>query len=244
MRRTPAGSESDTFAATSTTSAPRRRAPSASASPIRPLERLPMKRTESIGSRVPPAVTSTRSPSQDPRAAGRSASTSASSRSGDGSRPTPISPREASAPSSGSITRTPRSRSVARFAWVAGSAYMRSFIAGATTRGAGQARNEVVSIESAIPAASLAIVFAEAGAIKHRSALAASSRWPIGSWSGSGSPGNAPRSGSRSNSSSSTGAPTMPSNEAEPTKRCAAGVISTRTPCPARVASRASSRAL
>ena len=80
--------------------------------------------------------------------------------------PTPCSPREASAPSSGSITRTPRSRSVARFAWVAASAYMRSFIAGATTRGAGQARNEVVTIESAIPAASLAIVFADAGAIR------------------------------------------------------------------------------
>ena len=40
-----------TFAATRVTSAPRRLARSASASPIRPLERLPMKRTESIGSR-------------------------------------------------------------------------------------------------------------------------------------------------------------------------------------------------
>ena len=43
---------------------------------------------------------------------------------------------------------------------------MRSFIAGATSRGAAQARNEVVTIESAIPAASLAIVFAEAGATR------------------------------------------------------------------------------
>ena len=42
----------------------------------------------------------------------------------------------------------------------------------------------------------------------------------------------------------STGAPTMPSNEAAPTNRFAAGVISTRTPCPARVASRASSKRL
>ena len=45
----------------------------------------------------------------------------------------------------------PRSRSVARFACVAASLYMRSFIAGATARGAVQARNEVVSIESAMP---------------------------------------------------------------------------------------------
>ena len=49
---------------------------------------------------------------------------------------------------------------------MAASAYMRSFIAGATSRGAVQARNEVVSIESAMPAASFAIVFAEAGAIR------------------------------------------------------------------------------
>jgi hypothetical protein len=40
------------------------------------------------------------------------------------------------------------------------------FIAGATRRGAVQARKAVVGIESAIPAVSLAIVFAEAGAIR------------------------------------------------------------------------------
>ena len=68
IRRTPAGSGSETLAATRVTCAPRRAACSASASPIRPLERLPMKRTESIGSRVPPAVTRTRSPSHDPPA--------------------------------------------------------------------------------------------------------------------------------------------------------------------------------
>jgi hypothetical protein len=43
---------------------------------------------------------------------------------------------------------------------------MRSFIAGATARGAGQARNDVVTIESAIPAASFATVLAEAGATR------------------------------------------------------------------------------
>ncbi len=43
---------------------------------------------------------------------------------------------------------------------------MRSFIAGATSRGAAQARKEVVSIESAAPPASFAIVLAEAGATR------------------------------------------------------------------------------
>ena len=43
---------------------------------------------------------------------------------------------------------------------------MRSFIAGATRRGAAQARKDVVTIESAMPAASFAIVFAEAGATR------------------------------------------------------------------------------
>jgi hypothetical protein len=101
-----------------------------------------------------------------------------------------------------------------------------------------------VSIESAIPAASLAIVLAEAGAIRKASQLAASSRWPIGSCWGWGSPGNEPRSGSRSNSEARTGAPVIPSNEAGPTKREAASVITTRTPWPATVASRANSNDL
>ena len=84
--------------------APRR---AARAMPMRPLERLPMKRTGSIGSRVPPAVTSTRRPSQGRSPVGSAASTRASRRSGSGRRPRPNSPREASLPSSGSITSTP-----------------------------------------------------------------------------------------------------------------------------------------
>ena len=60
-----------TLAAIRVTSAPRRAAAAARARPMRPLERLPMKRTGSIGSRVPPAVTRTRSPSQGRRAAGQ-----------------------------------------------------------------------------------------------------------------------------------------------------------------------------
>ena len=62
---TPSGRGSETLAQTTVTSAPRRAASAANARPIRPDERLPTKRTESIGSRVPPAVTSTRRPSRD-----------------------------------------------------------------------------------------------------------------------------------------------------------------------------------
>ena len=47
---------------TRVTLAPRDAASSATAWPCLPDERLPMKRTGSIGSRVPPAVTTTRSP--------------------------------------------------------------------------------------------------------------------------------------------------------------------------------------
>ena len=225
-RRMPGSACIETLAATRVTSAPRRAARSARASPIRPEERLPMKRTGSIGSRVPPAETSTRRPSQGPIGPGAACSIASSSARGSGNLPTPCSPREASAPSSGSITVMPRCRSVARLACVAASRYIRSFIAGATSRGASQARNDVVSIESAIPAASLAMVFADAGATRYASALATTSRWPIGSCSGTGSPGKAPRAGSRSNSSMRTGAPTIPSNEALPMNFSAVGVIS------------------
>ena len=61
---TPAGAGTARLAARSVTSAPRRRASAASATPIRPEERLPTKRTASIGSRVPPAETTTRRPAQ------------------------------------------------------------------------------------------------------------------------------------------------------------------------------------
>ena len=57
-----AGGGTARFAASSVTSAPRFRASSARATPIRPDERLPRKRTASSGSRVPPALTSTRRP--------------------------------------------------------------------------------------------------------------------------------------------------------------------------------------
>ena len=61
---------------------------------------------------------------------------------------------------------TPRSRSVCRFARVAGCSYMRLFIAGARSTGQVAASAQLLSRLSASPAASLAIVFAEAGAIR------------------------------------------------------------------------------
>jgi hypothetical protein len=117
-------------------------------------------------------------------------------------------------------------------------------MAGATTSGAVFASAALVSRLSASPPASLAIVLAEAGATTSASQRATSSRCEIASWSGAGSPGNAPRAGSASNSSTSTGAPVTPSNVARPTNRRLAGVWITRTEWPAFAASLTSSTAL
>ena len=122
--------------------------------------------------------------------------------------------------------------------------YMASFIAGARISGRRQASAAAVSRLSAWPAASLAIVLAEAGAIAKTSAVSTSARCESGVCAGGGSPGNAPRSGSGSHSLISTGAPVMPANEAVPTKRVDASVWITRTACPAFVARRVSSSAL
>ena len=63
---TPRGGATLMAPAISVTDAPRSRAASAMAAPILPLLRLPMKRTGSSGSRVPPALTTTCSPSRSP----------------------------------------------------------------------------------------------------------------------------------------------------------------------------------
>ena len=138
----------------------------------------------------------------------------------------------------------PRSRSSARLAWVAACSHIRSFIAGATITGQLAPSAALVSRLSASPWASLAIVFADAGAISSTSAAALSARWLAGSWVGSGSPGKLPRSGSRSNSLLSTGAPLSAANEAAPTNRWAVRVWMTRTAWPSPVARRTSSSAL
>ena len=63
---TPGGAATARFAPSSVTCAPRRRASAASATPMRPDERLPTKRTASIGSRVPPAEIRMRLPASGP----------------------------------------------------------------------------------------------------------------------------------------------------------------------------------
>ena len=137
-----------------------RAACSASAKPIRPDERLPTKRTASIGSRVPPAVTSTRRPtsSGERRGRGRPASAPRSPRAARraraGARRPPRRPRPAG-PLPGSSTATPRARSVATFACVAGCSHMRSFIAGATSSGQVAASAALVSRLSARPCGEL-----------------------------------------------------------------------------------------
>ena len=85
------------------TVAPRSRAASAMAVPILPLDRLPMKRTGSMGSRVPPALTTTLSPSRSP-ARSKSRSTASAMVAGSARRPIPVRP-EASDPTSGSTIR-------------------------------------------------------------------------------------------------------------------------------------------
>jgi hypothetical protein len=201
-----------------------------------------MKRTASIGSRVPPAETSSRSPA---RSGGTSAAcTAASSSGGSGRRPTPNSPGEPSEPTPGSSTVTPRARNVARFACVAGCSYMALFMAGATISGLRHANAAAVTRLSASPAASFARVSAVAGAIRYRSACSTSARCESGACSGSGSPGNTPRNGSGSHSVTRTGAPVMPANVAVPTKRVDASVCTTRTLWPAFSASRVNSTAL
>ncbi len=106
-RSTPRGVGSSTGPATSSTSAPLRAASCARAKPMRPLDRLLMKRIGSSASRVGPAVTRTRRPARSPQCRESSISRTRTSRST--SRPTPISP-EASAPTEGPRIVTPRAR--------------------------------------------------------------------------------------------------------------------------------------
>ena len=112
---------------------------------------------------------------------------------------------------------------------MAACSYIAAFMAGATISGRRQASAAAVSRLSAWPWASLAIVLAEAGAIRNASARSTSSRWLSGAWAGASSPGKAPRSGSGSHSVTSTGAPVMPAKDAVPAKRVDASVWITRT---------------
>ena len=225
IRRTPGGArQRDVGGDQGHVGAAARRPRSASARPMRPLERLPMKRTGSIGSRVPPAVTSD---AQAVPGAGRSPAAAP--------RPRPAAAR---APAAGRrrtrrARRAPRRRARsrarrARAASPGSPAWPRPRTCGRSSpgrraRGAVQARKDGrehrVGRSRRRAWRSCSPRRARPG---RRRRSATSARWPIGSWSGGASPGNAPRSGSRSNSSISTGAPTMPSNDAgahEPRRR-------------------------
>ena len=82
-------------------------------------------------------------------------------------RPCPFTP-QASSPSTGSITVTPRAFSAAMFSCVTGLSHMPVFIAGAIAIGARVARSVAVRRLSASPYRIFAIVFAVAGATSAR----------------------------------------------------------------------------
>ena len=148
---------------TRTTSAPRRRAAAARAWPCFPEDRLVMKRTGSMGSRVPPADTTRRTPSRSsppgeappgmaPPGMPSASSTVATITVGSASRPVPTSP-PANRPSSGETTVTPRERRVSRLCWTAGCSHISVCMAGHTTTGAAVAMSVAVSRSSANPPA-------------------------------------------------------------------------------------------
>ncbi len=217
---TPGGTGTATFAASRVTSAPRRRASRASATPIRPDDLLPTKRTSSTGSRVPPAVTRTRRPRSDPSAGASSASARETISTGSAMRPIPTSP-SASSPLTGPTTCTPRSCSVRRLACVAACSHMPVFIAGATSVGPRCASAASVRRSSASPCARRARVWAVSGATTSRSARC---RW------GYGSVGCSRRARAKSVSAV--------------TKRSAPRVGSGKTSCPSRTSRRTTSHAL
>ena len=113
---------------------PRRRAArasSASATPIRPDERLPRKRTASSGSRVPPADDEDARPGSGPRRRRGAPGNGRRSPRARSSAPRRSRPRRARPPRADQLD--PRSASSAAFACVAGCSHMRTFIAGATS---------------------------------------------------------------------------------------------------------------
>ena len=203
-----------------------------------------MKRTASIGSRVPPAVTSTRRPVE---VAAR--------------RRRPPRPRRA-APVARAAARAAlperaeradaglehgRRRARAACDVVLGRRVLphRVVHRGATTSGRRQASAAVVSRLSASPAASLAIVFARSRAQSGRRRRARRARGATsGSCSGCGSPGKAPRVGSRSHSLRQHRRP-GDAGEGGRADEARRGLgLDHRTACPAFIARRVNSSAL
>ncbi len=170
------GSGSRVGPATRVTSAPNRRAATAMANPILPLDRFVRNRTGSMSSAVGPAPTTTLFPARifsarRIRAISTIFSVSAS-------RPGPTVP-QASSPSSGSTKVNPRSRRTSTFSRTAGEAYIWLFIAGARSTGAAVAITTVESMSSAMPPRIFPRMFAVAGAIIRRFARCAREMCPI-----------------------------------------------------------------
>ena len=161
------------------------------------------------------------------RAAGASSAAMASNISaGSARRPGPLS-GSAMAPIPGPTTRTPRDRSAAMLARVAGCSHIAGFIAGATSTGARVASRMVLARSSARPFAIFASKSAEAGATTTRSGCRARRIWPI--------------SASAAQRSSCTRSPVMPASASFVTKRAPPAVSTACTAAPALRSSRTSS---
>ncbi len=221
VRATPGRSmRRETGPVTSSTRAPRAAASSASAKPILPLLRLPMYRTGSMASCVPPAVTSRRLPLSllRPTNSAYKASTMAS---GSLILPSPTKPL-ASSPLSGPMKRTFLPRSASMFFCVPGSRHISKSMAGAAKTGQAALRKQACRRLSQSPWVILPRVLAVAGAIRRTSAQRA--RW---TWSF-----QAPLP-SRTKRSVSTGRLLSVASVSGVMKSCAAGVITTCTSQPA-----------
>ena len=154
------------LAAISSTSAPSSLAARAKATPCLPDEKFPINLAASIGSLVPPAVTSTRFPLSGPPSAANAVSKISS---GSASLPAPES-SPVSLPTAGHTMVMPRSVSVSMFAVVALFSHISVCMAGATITGQVAASTVVVRRSSAIPDVIFAINDAVAGATTTRSA--------------------------------------------------------------------------
>ena len=127
-----------------------------------------MTRTGSMGSWVPPALTTMVRPVRSP-VRPRVAEMWPSRSMGSTRRPMPTRP-DARRPGAGPAMATPRWRSFSRFSCVAGWAYISASMAGATSSGAEVAMTVVVKGSSARPTASLAMQLTVAGAMTTMSA--------------------------------------------------------------------------
>ncbi|OQC68781.1 MAG: hypothetical protein BWX50_01144 [Euryarchaeota archaeon ADurb.Bin009] len=151
-------------ACTTVTSAPSRKASSASARPICPVDRVVRTRTSSKGSAHAPLVMRTRLPASGRPETARAAWRTIVSISATFAFPSSI---------RGATMSIPQERSRSRFSTTPGWRYMLSCIAGATTTGIPRPSAvvaKVVAGVSSIPAAILPMVFAVQGAMRRRSA--------------------------------------------------------------------------